>query len=149
EKFLTLRRSVFRPNPQRGAQDQRRLRYNEKLIRGFVAYWNQQKHPWPIPSALVLDWVTLGSDRSHYYRDLRRFYIVRAFLQQVRVFEPGTQIPENIFRPLQRRRRPHVYSESDIQRLMEAARKLQRVSPFRREIVYMLIGLLASTGLRI
>jgi integrase/recombinase XerD len=149
EKFLALKRSVFQPNPRRGGQDQRGLRHNEKLIRGFVTYWKQQKHPWPIPSALVLDWVTLGSDRRHYYRDLRRFYIVRGFLQQVRVFEPDTQIPENIFRPLQRRRRPHVYSESDVQRLMEAARKLQTVRPFRRETVYTLIGLLASTGLRI
>ena len=93
--------------------------------------------------------MTLGSGRGHYYRDLHRFYAVRAFLRQVRVFEPRTQIPENIFRPLHRRRRPHLYSESDIQRLMDAARKLRAVSPFRRETVYTLIGLLASTGLRI
>jgi integrase/recombinase XerD len=33
--------------------------------------------------------------------------------------------------------------------MMEAARKLRAVSPFRRETVYTLIGLLASTGLRI
>ncbi len=148
-RFLALRRTLFQPNPRPGGQDQRRLRYDERLIRGFVTYWKQHDHPWPILSALVLDWVTLGSGRCHYYRDLHRFYAVRAFLRQVRVFEPLTQIPENIFRPLHRRRRPHVYSEFDIQQLMAAARKLRAVSPFRRETVYTLIGLLASTGLRI
>ncbi len=149
EKFLALKRALFRPNPRRIRQDERRLRYDERLIHSFVAYWKHQEQPWPIPSALVLDWVTLGSGRGHYYRDLHRFYAVRALLLQVRVFEPGTQVPENIFRPLYRRRRPHVYSESDIRRLMEATRKLRAVSPFRRDTVYTLIGLLASTGLRI
>lgn len=149
EEFLALRRTMFRINPRRGGQDRRRLRYNEKLIRSFVTYWKQRKSPWPIPSALVLDWVTLGSGRHRYYRDLHRFYAVRAFLQQVRVFEPSTQIPENIFRPLYRRRTPHLFSESDVVRLMEAARRLQRVRPFRQQTVYTLIGLLASTGLRI
>ena len=143
EKFLTLKRALFRPNPRRSGQDQRQLRYDERPVRNFIAYWKQQEQPWPIPPALVLDWVTLGSDRRRYYRDLHRFYAVRASLQQVRVFEPGTHIPENIFRPLQRRRRPHVYSESDIQRLIEAARKLSTVSPSRRETVYTLIELLA------
>jgi integrase/recombinase XerD len=149
EKFLALRRTMFRVNPRRGGQDRRRLRYNEKLIQSFVTYWRQQKSPWPIPSGLVLDWVTLGSDRHSYYRDLHRFYAVRAFLQQVRVFEPGTQIPENIFRPVYRRRAPHLFSESDVVRLMEAARRLRKVRPFRQQTVYTLIGVLASTGLRI
>ena len=36
-----------------------------------------------------------------------------------------------------------------ITRLMKAAWRLQRVTPFRRLTVYALIGLLASTGLRI
>ena len=149
EEFMAMRRAIFRANPRRGGQDRRRLRYNEKLVRGFITYWQEQGCPWPIPAALVLDWVTLGSGRHHYYRDLHRFYAVRAFLQQVRVFEPGTQIPENIFRPLHRRRTPHLYSESDIVLLMEAAWKLRAVCRFRRETVHTLIGLLASTGMRI
>jgi len=93
EEFMAMRRAIFRANPRRGGQDRRRLRYAERLIRGFTTYWQEQGCPWPIPAALVLDWVTLGSGRHHYYRDLHRFYAVRAFLQQVRVFEPGTQIP--------------------------------------------------------
>ena len=55
--------------------------------------------PWPIQSSLLVDWVAVGSPRQHPYRDQRRFYVVRAFLQQIRTFEPATAIPENIYRP--------------------------------------------------
>jgi len=98
---------------------------------------------------LVLDWIAVGSARQHPYRDQHRFYVVRAFLQQIRTFEPATEVPENIYRPLYRRRTPHLYSEDDVTRLMKAAWRLQRVTPFRQLTVYALIGLLASTGLRI
>ena len=67
----------------------------------------------------------------------------------IRTFEPATEVPENIYRPLYRRRTPHLYSEDDVTRLMKAAWRLQRVTPFRQLTVYALIGLLASTGLRI
>jgi integrase len=100
-------------------------------------------------SSLVLDWIAVGSHRQHPYRDQRRFYVVRAFLQQIRIFEPATELPQNIYRPLYRRRSPHLYSKDDITRLMDAVWRLQTVTPFRRATVYGLIGLLASTGLRI
>jgi hypothetical protein len=49
-----MRRAIFRANPRRGGQDRRRLRYTERLIRGFTTYWQEHGCPWPIPSALVL-----------------------------------------------------------------------------------------------
>jgi integrase len=149
EEFLALKRAVAKADPHGNSQDRRSLKHREKLLRSFVAYWRDQQCPWPIRFSLVLDWVAVGSDRQQPYRDQLRFYVVRAFLQQIRTFEPATEIPQNIYRPLYRRRTPHLYSEDDITRLMKAARRLQRVTPFRRVTVYALIGLLASTGLRI
>lgn len=149
EEFLALKRAVAKADPHGNSQDRRSLKHREKLLRSFVAYWRDQQCPWPIRSSLVLDWVAVGSVRHHPYRDQRRFYVVRAFLQHVRTFEPATAIPENIYRPLYRRRTPHLYSEDDVTRLMKAAWRLQRVTPFRRVTVYTLIGLLASSGLRI
>jgi integrase/recombinase XerD len=149
EEFLALKRAVAKADPHGNSQDRRSLKHREKLLRGFVAYWRDQQCPWPIRFSLVLDWVAVGSDRQQPYRDQLRFYVVRAFLQQIRTFEPATEIPQNIYRPLYRRRTPHLYSEDDVTRLMKAAWRLQRVAPFRRVTVYALIGLLASTGLRI
>jgi integrase/recombinase XerD len=149
EEFLALKRAVAKADPHGNSQDRRSLKHREKLLWSFVAYWRDQQCPWPIRFSLVLDWVAVGSNCQHPYRDQLRFYVVRAFLQQIRTFEPSTEIPENIYRPLYRRRNPHLYSEDDVTRLMKAAWRLQRVTPFRRITVYALIGLLASTGLRI
>ena len=149
EEFLTLKRAVAKTDPHGNSQDRRSLKHREKLLRSFVAYWRDQQCPWPIRFSLVLDWVAVGSNRQHPYRDQLRFYVVRAFLQQIRTFEPSTEIPQNIYRPLYRRRTPHLYSEDDVARLMKAAWQLQRVIPFRKTTVFALIGLLASTGLRI
>ena len=149
EAFLALKRAVAKADPHGNSQDRRSLKHREKLLRSFVAYWRDQQCPWPIRFSLVLDWVAVGSDRQQPYRDQLRFYVVRAFLQQIRTFEPATEIPQNIYRPLYRRRTPHLYSEDDVTRLMKAAWRLQRVTPFRRVTVYALLGLLASTGLRI
>jgi integrase/recombinase XerD len=149
EEFLALKRAVAKVDPHRNTQDRRSLKHREKLVRSFIAYWRDRGCPWPIRSSLLVDWIAVGSHRHHPYRDQRRFYVVRAFLQQIRIFEPATEMPENIYRPLYRRRTPHLYSENDIARLMDAVWRLQTVTPFRRATVYALIGLLASTGLRI
>jgi len=149
EEFLALKRAVAKVDPHRNTRDRRNLKHREKLVRSFIAYWRDRGCPWPIRSSLLVDWIAVGSHRHHPYRDQRRFYVVRAFLQQIRIFEPATEIPENIYRPLYRRRTPHLYSEDDITRLMDAVWRLQTVTPFRRATVYALIGLLASTGLRI
>ena len=149
EEFLALKRAVAKVDPHRNTQDERSLKHREKLVRSFIAYWRDRGCPWPIRSSLLVDWIAVGSHPHHPYRDQRRFYVVRAFLQQIRTFEPATEIPENIYRPLSRRRTPHLYSEDDITRLMDAVWRLQTVTPFRRATVYALIGLLASTGLRI
>jgi integrase/recombinase XerD len=149
EEFLALRRAVAKPDPHHSDQDRRSLRHREKLLRGFIAFWHDQGCLWPIRAALVLDWIALGADRQHPYRDQERFYTVRAFLRQVRIFEPSTEIPENIFRPMRRRRAPHLYSDRDIVRLMDAAWQLRLFDNFRPLTIHTLIGLLASTGLRI
>ncbi len=149
DEFLALRRAVAKFDPHHNDQDRRSLRHREKLLRSFITFWHDRGCPWPIRAALVLDWIALGADLQHPYRDQHRFYIVRGFLRQVRTFEPHTEVPENIFRSMCRRRAPHLYSEPDIVRLMNAAWKLRLFDSFRPLTIYTLIGLLASTGLRI
>jgi integrase len=149
EQFLALQRSTARCDPRQNGREVRALRHRETLLRSFLAYWRDRGCSWPIPSSLLLDWVAVGSDRQHPYRDQRRFYVARAFLQQVRTFEPATGIPENIYRPLCRRRTPHLFSDQEIQRLLEAVSQLRLYQPLRPLTLHTLIGLLASTGLRI
>lgn len=149
EEFLTLRQAVARRDPHQNGRDRRGLKHREKLLRSFIAYWNEQGAPWPIRSSVLLDWVAVGSDRQHPYRDQRRFYVARAFLLQVRIFEPATEIPDNIFKPLQRRRTPHLFSEQDTLRLIDAIAQVRPCGALRSLTFSTLLGLLASTGLRI
>jgi integrase len=149
EEFIALRQAVARRDPYQNGQDRRGLKYREKLLRSFIAYWHQQGDPWPIRSSVLLDWVAVGSDRQHPYRDQRRFYVARAFLLQVRVFEPATEIPDNIFKPLYSRRVPHLFCDQDIVSLLDAVAQVRASDDMRPLTFSTLLGLLASTGLRI
>lgn len=149
EEFLALRQAVARRDPHQNGRDRRGLKHREKLLRSFIAYWHEQGDPWPIHSSVLLDWVAVGSDRQHPYRDQRRFYVVRAFLLQVRVFEPATEIPDNIFQPLYRRRTPHLFSDQDTIRLIDAVAQVRPCGILRQLTFSTLLGLLASTGLRV
>jgi len=149
EEFMALRSAVARRDPHRNNRDRISLKHREQLLRSFIAYWHEHGGQWPIRSSLLLDWVAVGSDRQHPSRDQRRFYVARSFLQQVRVLEPATEIPENIYRPLYRRRTPYLFSDQETVRLMDAVSQLRLCDILRPYTFYTLIGLLASTGLRI
>ncbi len=149
DQFLVMRRTMAETNPHFGAFHRRLLRYKEKLLRRFLAFWQEQGRPWPIRSSCVLDWITAGSHPEHPYRDQHHFYTLRAFLQQLRTFEPETEVPESPFRFRHPRRRPYIFSESELVRLMSATQRLRLFDPFRVSTIRTLIGLLASAGLRI
>ena len=149
DQFLVIRRTMAEANPHFGAFHRRLLRYKEKLLRRFLAFWQEQGSPWPIRSGCVLDWITAGSHPEHPYRDQHHFYTLRAFLQQLRTFEPETEVPESPFQFRRPRRRPYIFSEGELVRLMGATKRLRLFDRFRLSTIRTLIGLLASTGLRI
>lgn len=149
EEFLALQRATARHDPRQNGRELRGLKHKEKLLREFLLYWRNCGRPWPIPSSLLLDWIRVGADRQHPYRDQHRYYTVRAFLRQMRILEPATGIPENIYRPLCRRRTPYLFSDQDIAHLMDAVSQMHHCSALRRLTLRTLLGLLASTGMRI
>jgi integrase len=149
DQFLLIRRTMVEADPHFEAFHRRLLRYKEKLLRSFLAFWQQQGRPWPIRAKTVLDWITATSHPEHPFRDQHHFYTLRAFLQQLRTFEPETEVPESPFRFRRPRRRPYIFSERELVRLMRATQRLRLFDPFRVSTIRTLIGLLASAGLRI
>ena len=111
EEFLALRRSVARSRPYQNDQDRRSLRHREKLLRSFIAFWHDRGCPWPIRATLLLDWIALGADPQHPYRDQA------AFLHSARFPATGARLraqhgdTRKHFSPLRRRRAPHLYSD--------------------------------------
>jgi integrase/recombinase XerD len=147
EAFLALKSARARRSPYFEGDQRRRLRYEEGLLRSFLARWRQHGCPWPIHADFAMDWVMEGSTVGRPDRDEHRLLAVRAFLLQVRTFEGQTGVPQIQFRRRYKRRTPYIFSDREIQQMMEAAVRNQ--SPFRTATVRTIIGLLASTGIRI
>ena len=149
DQFLSTRRTMAEADPHFDTFHRRLLRHKEKLLRNFLAFWKKQGCPWPIRSQLVLDWITASGHPEHPYRGQHHFYTLRAFLRQLRTFEPETEVPESPFHFRRPRRRPYIFSKCELVRLMRATKRLRLFDEFRVATVRTLIGLLASAGLRI
>jgi integrase/recombinase XerD len=79
-----------------------------------------------------------------------RLSFVRGFARHVSATDPRTEVPPYgllPFRPA--RARPYLYSEQDIERLMQAAKHLPSAGGLRGATYCCLFGLLAVSGLRI
>jgi integrase/recombinase XerD len=147
DAFLALKAARARRSPYFEGDQRRRLRYEEGLLRSFLSRWQQHGCPWPIRADFAMDWVMEDSSIGKPYRDEHRLLAVRAFLLQVRTFEGRTGVPQIQFCKRYKRRTPYIFSDQEIQRIMEA--EVRKQTPFRAVTVRTIIGLLASTGIRI
>ncbi|HEY3836576.1 MAG TPA: tyrosine-type recombinase/integrase [Bryobacteraceae bacterium] len=148
EEYLALTRPVARSYPDDQERNRAKFGYRRNLLRSFVQFWVDRGRIWPISSALVFDWVAQGAKPEQPYRDRHRLFTVRGFLIHLRTVEPNTEVPRNVFRK-PRRRIPRLLSDEEIGSLMNATAKLRACSIFRRAMLATLVGVLASTGLRI
>jgi integrase len=147
DAFLALKQARAKSNPHFNGEHRRRLRYDEGLLRSFLSRWQQYGCPWPIRADFAMDWVMTGSSVGHPYRDEHRLEAIRAFLQQVRTLDERTGVPQVTFRKRYRRRVPYIFSDQEVVKLMEMASQNRLI--LRATTVATLIGLLASTGIRI
>jgi len=106
-----------------------------------------------ITSALALAWATQGAGSHAESWAAQRLSIVRLFARYRSATDPRTQIPPGgvlPFRP--QRARPYLYSEDEIEQLLQAALRLpyrfQR-GALRPWVFHCLFGLLSVTGLRL
>ena len=117
----------------------------ELLLRQFVRYLDQQGEQ-RITINTAIAWAVLpgGSDSLHY----GRLAAVRGFATYLRVVDPTVEIPGvELLRNGPSRRRPFLYTEEEILALIDACatfRTAHRAATYRT-----LIGLLASTGIRV
>lgn len=117
----------------------------ERLLREFVAFLDQRGEQ-RITINTAVAWAVLpgGSDSLHY----RRLAAVRLFAAYLRAVDPSVEIPGvEILRNGPPRRRPFLYTDEEILALMRAAESLK--TPHRRATYQTLIGVLASTGMRV
>ena len=119
------------------------------MLGQFAIFADKSGHRGPITTELALRWARATSSTDRLYW-ARRLEVVRCLARHLAPMEPGTEIPlRGLLGPAHRRTPPYVYTKVDIAGLMAAADRLGPTGGLRSQTYRTLIGLLASSGLRI
>jgi integrase len=120
----------------------------EQLLR-FARFADHQGHCGALTLDLAVAWANLSKSASS-VGPARRLEVIRPLAKYCAMFEPETEIPPpKLLGPGHRRIAPYIYTEQEISALLGAARNLLPKGGLRPATLHYLIGLLASTGLRI
>ena len=120
------------------------------LLPRFVSFM-EERHAEHISARMALEWAQRPSVQPAEWA--RRLCFVRGFARHRSATDSRTEIPPIGLLPHRSTRaRPHLYTEEEIRRLLDAALELPVAwpsTPLRPWVFYGLIGLLSVTGLRL
>lgn len=119
------------------------------LLRDFVKYIENAQLPGPIRAQLAVDWACASSSTRGTSGAAQRLSMARSFLTYLRATLPETEVPGRQLVASARRPNPFLFSAEQVQALMRAAQEVGPQGTLRPYTLSTLIGLLASTGLRV
>lgn len=119
-----------------------------KTLQRFVAFAGDPADSGPITTRRVFDWLDRESGISKTPAGAR-LSVVRQFLRHVSASMPETAIPDLRLLAGRRRTIPFIFTAQELIAVMSTASTLDTLEPFRQVTIHTLLGLLASTGLRI
>jgi integrase len=127
------------------------VRAERKLLGEFLAFVAERQPggSGPIRAEWALDWAGLLSPRQGLSGRAARLSIVRGFLTYLRAFLPETEVPAHGLLNGPPRPKPYLFSAEEIRRMLAAALELGPRNSLRPHTHHALLGLLASTGLRV
>lgn len=119
------------------------------MLLEFAKYLDRSGHHGPLTTEVFLRWANLPKSVSRSYR-AKRLSAVRCFARFMAVRDSRTEVPDRQLVPkVCFRIRPHLYSQSELERLLAATGRLVPSYPWKRLAYRTLFGVLACTGLRI
>ncbi len=133
--YVTLRRSL-------GAK----FHGAARRLKHFVAFMDERGAT-VITYPIALEWATRPPATRATWA--LRFTDVRGFSRYLHGRDPRTEVLPTRVLAASARAKPYLYTEAEIDRLLEAALALPPAKALRRWTYYTLFGLLAVTGLRI
>ena len=125
------------------------MRAEHVLLPEFVAFLQAQERTGPIRAHLALEWASQTSARRGVAGAAKRLTIARRFLAYLQAAAPDTDVPAPALLPTPRRSKPSLFTPRQLTALFEAARASRPHGSLRPQTFSTLIGLLASTGLRV
>jgi len=137
ERYLRLRRQL-------GYQ----LRGVDYLLRSFVTF-AEEENAAHISTDLALRWAKQPPNvQPATWAD--RLRVVRRFAVWLSASDPQTQVPPADLLPwYYSRKRPYIYTDAEIERLIEAAGRITSPEGLKSRTLATFYGLLAVTGLRV
>lgn len=116
------------------------------LLPKLVAYLEAAGSP-TITSELAISWARLPAHaRPNHWA--ARLAVARSFARYMQTIEPATEVPPmGVFPARRHRPAPYLWSQQDIDRLLDGARTLPL--PLRAATYEALFGLLAVSGMRV
>jgi len=123
-----------------------KLKEDGELLKQLIAYV-EAAGATTLSSEVAIAWARLpeGVHPNYWARRLRA---ARGFASYLQTIDPATEIPPPDVFPVRRQRAtPYLFSEQDIGRLLQEARRLSR--PLRAASHEALFGLLAVSGMRV
>ena len=123
------------------------FRCQHGLLKGFVAFAAERGDRY-VKTARVLEWAALAPSPA---QRRRRLLTLRRFALAIHAENARHQVPagDALGSADFRRRSPYIYSAKEIARLIGAASALEPAGTIRSVMYATLIGLIASTGMRI
>jgi integrase len=119
-----------------------------RLLRAFDRYVHERGST-ELSQQLALEFATRVPNSSNNYR-FNRYKVVRQFSEYLSLFDPQTPWLDPKALPLRKtRRQPYIYTDEEVARLLYQARHISSENPLRGVTLHAMVGLAASTGLRI
>jgi len=125
------------------------IRAEKLLLPEFVAFVKAQEIPGPIRTQMALEWACQASAHRGPSGAARRLSIARRFLLYLQATAPDTEVPASGLLPTPRRPKPYLFTPAQLTALCEAAQASRPRGSLRPFTLSTLLGLLASTGLRV
>jgi len=123
------------------------FRNQAATLRAFGEFVDGRRESGPLTQRLALAFV-MGRPVTPNVRN-RRYAVLKNFADYFAVFDPRTEVLDPQLLPRSRAIvPPRILEEDELARLLRAAREIAPRNPMRGQTLYVIIGLLASTGLR-
>lgn len=114
-----------------------------QILHAFACFADRESEGKPFTVELALRWAQ-SSSTGKQVTAARRLLILQPFARYLRTDEPRTEaLPNRLLGPAQYRYIPHVYTDAEIQALLDAATDLRPRAGLRAQSVRTYLGLLA------
>lgn len=120
-----------------------------KHLQSFDTYAHQRSHTGPLTQELALSFA-LSNPNSSTNHCAHHYQVVRHFSEYLAIYDPTTPIFDPKALPHSQARTPrHIYTDEELAHILDEARRVSPNNPVRGVTFHAMIGLAASSGLRI